>query len=508
MTMRFEDFREATWKFHCGELGVKEYKGVSGKFGSYAQKGAGTHMLRLRMTGGSIDKKDLKFIVDCIDRYKIDLVHMTTCQSIQFHNLDKDEVCEIMESAFEHGISTFGGGGDFPRNVTASPLSGVEMGEFFDVLPYAKATERYLMPLIGDMVLPRKLKIGFSNSSNNEVHATFRDLGFLARSDDNFDVYSAGGLGNNPRMGLLVAESVRPSEVLYHVKAMIGLFKEHGNYENRAKARTRYMQETLGEEGYKIAYLGKLKEALLEGGLDIQVQDKSKNKKARGNVVLTSRVHVQKQDGLYYVSYHPIGGDPDPNKFKEIYETIKDMPDVELRISPEQTMFIINCNAEEVSKVQFATRDGARDILETSIACIGSSICQQGLRDSNALLHQLVEMSRRNQFPDGALPRLQISGCNSSCAAHQIGTIGFQGTSAKSTSGESFSAFNLFINGSHVAGNERFGQQMGKMAQDDIPSFLEDIGKAVISEGTDFRSWYVSHNDDFLDIVGRFLIKD
>jgi sulfite reductase (ferredoxin) len=506
--MRFEDFREATWKFHCGELGVKEYKGVSGRFGSYAQKGGERHMLRLRMTGGSIDKKGLKFIVECIDRYKIDLVHMTTCQSLQFHNLDKDEVCEIMESAFEHGISTFGGGGDFPRNVTASPLSGVEIGEFFDVLPYAKATERYLMPLIGDMVLPRKLKIGFSNSSNNEVHATFRDLGFLARSDGNFDVYSAGGLGNNPRMGLLVAESVSPSEILYHVKAMVDLFKEHGNYENRAKARTRYMQDSLGEEGYKTAYRGKLKVALLEGGLDVQIKDISEHKKANGQVLSNPRVHAQKQDGLYYVSYHPIGGDPDPSKFKEIYETIKDMSDVELRISPDQTMFIINCNSEEVLKVQRATDDGARDLFETSIACIGSSICQQGLRDSNALLHKLVEMSRRNNFADGALPRVQISGCNSSCAAHQIGTIGFQGTSAKSISGESIPAFNIFVNGSHVAGNERFGQQLGKMAQDDIPSFLEYIGKAVTNQNMDFRSWCVSHNDDFLDIVERFLIKD
>jgi len=506
--MRFEDFREATWKFHCGELGVKEYKGVSGRFGSYAQKGGERHMLRLRMTGGSINKKDLKFIVDCIDRYKIDLVHMTTCQSLQFHNLDKDEVCEIMESAFEQGIYTFGGGGDFPRNVTASPLSGVESGEFFDVLPYARATERYLMPLIGDMVLPRKLKIGFSNSSNNEVHATFRDLGFLARKDGNFDVYSAGGLGSNPRMGLLVAESVRPSEILYHVKAMMDLFKEHGNYENRSKARTRYMQESLGEEGYKIAYLGKLKEALLEGGLDIHINCGQEHKNAKSRVSSIPRVHAQKQDGLYYVSYHPIGGDPDPNKFKEIYETIKDMSDVELRISPDQTMFIINCNAGEVSKVQRATDDGANDLFETSIACIGSSICQQGLRDSNALLHQLVEMSRRNHFEDGALPRIQISGCNSSCGAHQIGIIGFQGTSAKGISGESLPAFNISVNGSHVAGNERFGQQLGKMLQSDIPSFMEDIGKAVTHKNMDFRSWYVSHNDDFLDIVERFLIKD
>ena len=107
--------------------------------------------------------------------------------------------------------------------------------------------------------LPRKLKVGFSNSPANETHATFRDLGFAARPDGTFDVYSAGGLGNHPRMGVKTAEGVPLSEVLYYVKAMVETFTAYGNYESRAKARTRYMQETLGVDGYKKAYLEKLK---------------------------------------------------------------------------------------------------------------------------------------------------------------------------------------------------------------------------------------------------------
>ena len=41
-----------------------------------------------------------------------------------------------------------GGGGDFPRNVMCSPLSGVEKDEYFDVLPWAKAAGDYLMNFI------------------------------------------------------------------------------------------------------------------------------------------------------------------------------------------------------------------------------------------------------------------------------------------------------------------------------------------------------------------------
>lgn len=114
------------------------------------------------------------------------------------------------------------------------------------------------------MKLPRKLKVGFSNSPANVTHATFRDLGFVAKEEGTFDVYSAGGLGNNYRMGVKVAENVKPEEVLYYVEAMVRTFTTYGNYESRAKSRTRYMQETLGVDGYRKAYQEKLAEVKAE----------------------------------------------------------------------------------------------------------------------------------------------------------------------------------------------------------------------------------------------------
>ena len=60
-------FREMTDKFYAKEVSVKEYKGFSGGFGSYAQKGGEASMLRLRLPGGRLDKEKLKFIVDSID---------------------------------------------------------------------------------------------------------------------------------------------------------------------------------------------------------------------------------------------------------------------------------------------------------------------------------------------------------------------------------------------------------------------------------------------------------
>ena len=56
---------------------------------------------------------------------------MTTRQAVQLHDLDIDSVCDIMEDGIEHHLFTRGGGGNFPRNVSLSPLAGVEKAEAF-----------------------------------------------------------------------------------------------------------------------------------------------------------------------------------------------------------------------------------------------------------------------------------------------------------------------------------------------------------------------------------------
>src|SRR5699024_6755541 len=135
-------------------------------------------------------------IADSIAAHQDKRAHFTTCQTIQLHDLSGEDAYEIMAAALDAGIVTLVGGGDFPRNVMCSPLAGVERGECFNTLPWAEAAGEYLMTFIHAEKMPRKLKVAFSNSPRNITHATYRDLGFAARSDGKFDVYSAGGLGN------------------------------------------------------------------------------------------------------------------------------------------------------------------------------------------------------------------------------------------------------------------------------------------------------------------------
>ena len=509
-------FREKTAAFYAGELSKDAYKGFSGLYGSYAQKGGKASMLRLRMPGGRLTKEKLKFIAEMVEQYHVDKAHFTTCQAVQLHDLDKDSVCDIMEKAVDVGIITKGGGGDFPRNVTVSPLSGIEKGEYFNVLPWALAAADYLMTYIKGPKLPRKLKVGFSNTPANLTHATFRDLGFAAREDGTFDVYSAGGLGNNPAFGVKVAEKVEKDQILYYIEAMHQMFLAYGNYENRAKARSRYMQQTLGgAEKYKEAFWEKLKE-VREMGKDLtltlpeaEVGCEAETGCDASTAVFTNsgrnRVYTQKQPGLYSVHCHPVGGTPDPSLFVNLYKAICEIPGAELRLCPDESFYVINCREEDLEAVLHVTEDSAKTIFEESVACIGAHVCQQGIRDSQGLLQKLVEMERNEQFADGILPKIHISGCPSSCGTHQIGVIGFRG-GAKTIDKVLKPAFNLYINGSDIQGQERMGEEVGTLLEEQIPDFLCALGHAVSDSGMDFDTWFAKNPEGIKAIAASFLV--
>lgn len=501
-----QEFREKTEAFYAGELSKGDYKGFSGLYGSYAQKGGKASMLRLRMTAGRVTKEKLAFVAESIRKYQVKKVHFTTCQTIQFHDLDTDGVCGIMESALDAGIVTMGGGGDFPRNVMCSPLSGVEKDEYFDVRPWAECAGEYLMNFIKAEKMPRKLKVGFSGSPRNLTHATYRDLGFAAREDGRFDVYSAGGLGNNPRFGVKVAEGVEPEKILYYIKAMWLTFRAYGNYTNRGKARTRYMQEALGgADKYKEAYLEKLEEVFASGeDLTISPEIPAVEKQGDGTAVSGFRILEQKQEGLYTVVWHPIGGQPAPETLCALSDAIRDMDQAEMRLAPDESAYIVNLTGKEAQAVMEITSDSAATLFETSVSCIGASICQVGLRDSQALLAACVSAVREAGIPNGALPQIHISGCPSSCGTHQTGAIGFRGAS-KSIDKKPQSAFVLYVNGDERQGQEAMGRELGTVLEADIPEFLVELGKAVAASGKDFAEWNAQDPEALERIAAKYL---
>ena len=351
--------------------------------------------------------------------------------------------------------------------------------------------------------MPRKLKIAFCNGVDDCVHATFRDMGFVAQADGSFRLYIAGGLGNNHRMGVLVAEHLPACDVLYAIRAMIDTFCAHGSYENRAKARTRYMQETLGAEELRRVYLENLEACKAKGGLDLDLTPEAVAKTGEGSLE-NPRVIAQKQEGLYAVVYHPIGGILPTGKPAELAALLQEMPAAECRVAPHETLYIINLTAAEAARVLEATADGAATLFETSVACIGAAICQQGVRDSQAALQACVAAVREAGIPDGALPKICISGCPSSCSAHQAGTIGFQGCVKPVPGGKPAPAFKMFLNGTDTLGAEQFGEAVGVVYEDQLPALLVELGQAAAAAGQDWKSWHTTHADELQTILAKY----
>lgn len=496
-------FEEKTKEFYDGKLPKNEYKGISGGFGSYAERGGRSGMLRIRIPGGRLTKERLHFLLEMAEVYHIKKMKLTTCETIQLHYLQPWEICAIAAEALENGIICRGGGGDFPRNVMVSPLTGVGREEYFDVMPYAEEMSDYLLSLIGKVTLPRKLKVCFSSSPENVVHATYRDLGFAANADGTFDVYAAGGLGLKPKLGLKVAEHILPEDVLYFAKAMIDVFTEHGNYQVRSQARTRFMQDTLGKEGFVKEFERKLAEA--KGGESLKIHPAARHTEKTGEgSICHKRIIPQKQKGLYAVLWHPLGGETEPEAMKRIYETIKDMEDVEVRLSPDESAYIINLTAAEAQKVLDATAGGAETLFEYSVACIGADICQQGLRDSQGFLRKCVQAVRQAGIRDGALPKIHISGCPSSCGTHQTAPIGFQG-GVKKAEGEMKEAFTVFFHGASRQGEEKISVASGMMLADEIPDFLIELGRTVENAGCNYEIWADAHPDELERIAEKYM---
>ena len=137
------------------------------------------------------------------------------------------------------------------------------------------------------------------------------------------------------------------------------------------------------------------------------------------------------------------------------------------------------------------------------MACIGAAVCQQGVRDSQSALQAAVDAVRQAGLPDGALPRVCISGCPSSCSAHQAGAIGFQG-GVKPVDGKPQPAFRMFLGGSDRVGQAQFGQPAATILERDLPTLLVELGRAAAGAGQTWQEWSHSHAGERDAIIAKY----
>ena len=293
-----------------------------------------------------------------------------------------------------------------------------------------------------------------------------------------------------------------PADVLACIDAMIIVFTTFGNYENRAKARTRYLQESLGVDGLKAEFAKALAETL-KTSPKLEWTPAVVDKAADGTIT-HQRAIPQKQNGLYAVCYHPKGGNLPPEVPRKLLNTIADMPAVECRLSPNGCVYVINLTAKEAEAVLALTSDSAVTPFQRSVSCIGGTICSTGIRDSQGLLMAMMDAVEAADLPADALPTVYVSGCPSSCGTQQIGTLGFQGA-GKIVDGKALPGFQLLMKGCDRQGNERLGEALGVILQDEIPPFMVELGRTVAASGLGFDTWLAANEDAFRALAGKYI---
>jgi ferredoxin-nitrite reductase len=503
-----EEFRALGNKFLDSEVSIADFKKVSGGMGVYSERSKREFMIRLRIPSGITNIDQMHWLCDIAEKYELEKFHLTTREAVQYHNLSIDKVCGIMKDGIENDIYSRGGGGNFPRNVAMSPLSGVDKSEAFDVTPYALAVNNHFLSKITTYKLPRKFKVSFSSSNEDLGHCNVTDMGFLATIKNDkkcFRIFMGGGLGRNPQVGIEYDEIIKPSEVLYHVEAMTNLFIKEGDYENRNKARIRYILERMGKEKFIEAYKEHLKEVMNKEELDLVVISKEYTKEGKKVEIKHSRLQEQKQKGLYSVYFHPIGGQIYIKKLREILNKLKVIEDLEIRLTMTEGIYFRNLNGEEAKMVLDITQNiGGETALEQSVSCIGVPICQVGILESQKTLNHIINYFKEKGYEKDVLPRVHVSGCGNSCAVHEVVGIGLTGK-RKKVNDTIEDMFELHINGSFENNNAKLGKVYGDILAYEIPHFLYELALLLENKNINFNDYVKTCEVELVELIDKYI---
>ena len=503
-------FQEKGQMFLNKEITNAEFKGASGGMGVYAQRGGEEFMIRLRVLSGVVDYSTLRFVYDMVKKHSLEYIHVTTRQAIQLHNLKLDQMIDIMEQSLNQNIITRGAGGNFPRNVALSPLSGIEKGEAFDVTPYAIFVNKYFVSRINTYHLPRKFKVAFSNNGQDSANASIADLGFLAVNQDGkeyFQVYLGGSMGPNGAIAVPYDELISPQDVLYHVEAMLSLFKAEGDYQNKAKARIRYIVQRMGKEAFLECYKAHLNNVKQSQDLSFEINDIYSRNLEVSDETSTGEIEsaiTQKQNDLYTAEIHPQGGILMAEDLGKILDYIENIEGVQIRCSMEEGVFIRNLTSLQAKELLELTKDIRKTTrLGCSISCIGASICQIGTQNSQGLLANVLNYFEEKGFTEDILPSISISGCTNSCARHQVSEIGFQGK--KKRVGEIMEdAYALQIGGKVGEAGVKLAKESGDLLERDIPEFLYQLALSLQERKLEYSEYRKQHEEELEELIAKY----
>lgn len=466
-------YRSQVKKYLDGQTSPVAFRAYRVPMGIYEQRTTGKFMVRIRIGAGLVLPHQLERIAQLSKKFGNGIVHITTRQDIQIHEVDIENTPDVLESLLEAGLSPRGGGGNTVRNVTACPEAGVCHEEEFDVAPYAIAAAEYLLHDRSSFNLPRKFKLVFSGCSKDCAFASIADLGFFAHKKNGtkgFSVYAAGGLGSNPAVAAKIEDFIEDKEIFEVAEAIKRLFDKHGDRSNKHKARLRYVLARVGIEEFIKLY-----------------QAERKILKADGLSYTTPQ--IRDIASVYKVPKAPVNvrlwldkGDIPADDLNKVGQIAAEYGQGLIRTTQLQDLLITGIAEEDVNKVHNELKKLSIDVFSDGnpkiVACAGASTCKLGLCLSRGLAEAISDKLNRADFSvDVSEKAIRISGCPNSCGHHYIAEIGLQGR-AKRVNGKLMPCYDVLVGAKTVEGDAHLGKSIGTVPAKKIPELLTEAFEA------------------------------
>jgi len=490
----FEDFQGEANAFLDGQREEAQFIGFRLKQGVYGQRQPGRQMIRVKLPFGGVSADQMDVFGEVAERFApLRKGHITTRQNIQYHHFPLQEATDLLRLLGTVGLSSREACGNTVRNVTGDPYAGVRTDEPFDVTPYAGAFVRYWVRNEITQLLPRKCKVAFTGSAQDEAITDIHDIGFLPEIREvngvptkGFKMVAGGGLAIMAKHAIVVREWVSVDEYLKVAEAVIRIFNQADELrKNRAKARLKFLVHRIGAEAFNKMVDEELQKPWAQH--DIKPDDllflddeEAEGPQAPANApqptdadraafdrFVASNVRKQRQAGYCTVEARVPQGDLTPEQFRGLATIMRTYGNGRARTTVSQNFvfrWIPEASVYSVWKALGALgldSAGAGEI-DDVVSCPGTDSCKLGITCSMGLNRALSAKVQELQITDATTRkmRLNVSGCPNSCGQHHIASIGFHGAAVKASNNEErqVPAYHIFVGGGRGNGNIRLGQ--------------------------------------------------
>ncbi|MDX6539256.1 MAG: hypothetical protein QOI71_866 [Gaiellales bacterium] len=436
----------------------------------------GTFMLRVKLPAGFVEPEKLRAIGEVSNRFGRGVGELATRQNVQLHHLSLESLPDVFAQLDAAGITTAGGCGDTVRNITGSPVQGIDPLELFDCTEVIQQAADFFYGNPDFSNLPRKHKYSIAATPDRDNAPEINCIalvGAIHEGEEGFGVLVGGGLSSVPRIAKELGVFVPKGEAVEVLAAITGAWAADLNYRvSRVKARLKFMIDDIGPEGMRLRVEERLGRALADFELPAPE--------------LASRDHLgvnaQKQPGLSYIGVPVHLGLISGDQMIAVAD-LAECAGADVRITRQQNFIVANVPDERVDDLvaglaEIGFRLDVNHVRGRSVGCTGEPHCNFSVTETKQRLGRLIEHLEA-RFGDAiSTLGLQLDGCPHACAQHWIADLGFQGTTARDAEGKRVQAYDIFVRGG--LGPDA---QIGKALFRRVPSAELDAAVAGLIQG-------------------------